>query len=234
VTGLIILAMTVIMLVSQFLFVDRLLMLVYRLIDIVVYLLLFAVGFLAFLVVYIFGGARELPMFDLKEKLENGGTAVFPDSKNFEIPNGMGGREINVLLLFTVFAGVLFIALVYALVKSFQKLMGDETGARRRGRTTGDEFTRLTAEDNASFQPPRPPVLRWGVTNRERIRRMFYAKVKRYGARKRFKLSNADTSGDMSEKIREMEDISELRAVYDKARYSGLEITKDEIERVKK
>ena len=69
----------------------------------------------------------------------------------------------------------------------------------------------------------------FGNSARMKVRRLFYKKVHGYGKKKGLAINRAETSTEIAEKLSPFEDVTALRALYDKARYDEAELTKEEL-----
>ena len=82
----------------------------------------------------------------------------------------------------------------------------------------GDVLERIRDEGGEERERPRLSRLFGPLSERERIRRLYYKTVRRH-IRRGLMVGRADTTGRICEKIGRREDIGRLTELYDEARY---------------
>jgi len=118
------------------------------------------------------------------------------------------------------------IVVLYGALKKYKEFKELKVAANPK--VGEDEKTFVAAESESQKQQRLPP---FSFALRDRARRMFYNKVRSYSHKNKVHFRLSDTAGEMSGKIRaygEHEDVRPLKRLYDKARYSSLEIVKED------
>jgi len=224
-TTLLIAGVTVVIVAAKFLFIDRLLLFIYN-------MLATFVTWIAGLIKSISAPAGlkldvplGVPLEDLNVNV--GASSVARDSSQ----SGVHVLADTVAMIVAAVFFVAFIAalgiLIYRKVKNF---------VRRPGKSGEDLvfFAPGVEDPSLASSSKRPRAFLFGASNAERVRRLFYVKVKKYIGREDMRLAKSDTSGGMKRKISVSEDIGALAALYDKARYSDVEISRDELIEVRR
>ena len=226
VTGLLICAMCAVIMISRFLFIDKLLVLLYTGLDRLIYF-----------IYRLFSRFRS----------DSGGVAELAPDENFIFPtvpdfvtSNVSNREyknpepgnnifMNIMFGIAIFC-LLFaiLGLAYVLYRKFK----DMPALIKRERYSDDVKTFVSSEKEPFFNKSRAlPII--GLTYSERTRRLFIIKIRKYGDHDKIKFARSDTSGQMSKKIKKIESIDNLNNLYGKARYSTKEVSKGEYEHVK-
>lgn len=126
-------------------------------------------------------------------------------------------RPESVFGYFAVAAGVVFLISLYRLFKRREKKVD--------GDSAGIIISELKSEKNEN---PDKSGLRLFLTPNERIRRMFFIKVREHHKRG-LELAPSSTSAKLAEDIEKIEDVTVLERYYSVARYSGRELTSGDV-----